>query len=88
MWWMAMLRKGFFSWNFIKNCNACSTTIIVDIYTSTWITWTNIETNNITMPKANKVINWTNEINKNMLNKKQLHANGFSFKDKETIILE
>ena len=33
-------------------------------------------------------MNWTNEIDKNMSNEKQLHANGFSSKGEETIILE
>ena len=40
------------------------------------------------MPKINKIMNWINKIDKNMLSGEQLHASSFSFKDKETIILE
>ena len=88
MWRIAMLKKKFFSWNFIGNCNACSMAIIVDMYALAWTIWTSIGINNIVMLKTNKIINWTNKIDKNTLNGEQLHANGFLFKDEKAIILE
>ena len=88
MWWMATLKKKFFNWNFIGNCNACLMAIIADMYALIWITWTNIGVNNIAVPKTNEIINWINEMDKNTLNGEQLHANDFSPKGEEAIILK
>ena len=88
MWWMAILKKKFPNWNIIGDYNACLMAIIVDMYASAWTTWTSIGINSITVPKANEITSWINEMDKNMLNEKQLHASNFSFKNEEAIILE